>query len=687
MSNMNLPEWTAQAFVAAGAVFLLICAYVLGVMVPNGLLAPNDFEVNYYFEGDIETFDLDTENGTGVFVDNVGTGSFDPTKAEVEAGATLNLIGKPNGDYTRLLQNFSLTNNGIDGEGDWLGTIAESESLLHRKEYTINGTQGTWTPTNLPEEGKEYKFPNPVNGDYSDTFICSDKRTIDGVEVMTCSADETATQIPFMPGEGSALRLLKDTFEGRNGGAGPGSAPMWFSYKAEYIVGTEFGGVIDRIYNVTIYMALPTMVHLDDNNFEKGGFNFTTYYEGRVGGLNTFTFQSEYYDATGFRSGCVITDSSNTTDTHVNVLGYLRIFETEYDDNGTALPANYGVQSSDGCWDSSSKSGADSHEELVNVTYDVNRRTLQFVDGTVTYVDGVATPTVPGGDGFNFFAPVCETISLSKECWVPDADASWPNAMYNPHMQNYAFMGEVDWEGTFAGVAYHFRADEKNISGNEGALYQEVLQTGLDMDYYEDVWIDPITGTVLDQKYDIQISVPSGVPDFGNATLRDIVANYTEEQKDSSISGARLQALAQYYQGQEIFVLKLNGTYTEKTVNELIQGEKDKSASYELGTKTIPTIMVALAMISLIAGFFVYYQTGGAISDGGMGEPSSEVESSSSIATAEEESTKDEVADDSSDGESDTEEESDSEEDDEDDDDGRGGDGDNVHSVTEGGFG
>ncbi|SVC49938.1 uncharacterized protein METZ01_LOCUS302792, partial [marine metagenome] len=136
----------------------------------------------------------------------------------------------------------------------------------------------------------------------------------------------------------------------------------------------------------------------------------------------------------------------------------------------------------------------------------------------------------------------------------------------------------------------------------------------------------------------------------------------------------------------------------EKTVNELIQGEKDKSASYELGTKTIPMITVALAMISLIAGFFVYYQTGGAISDGGMDEPSSEVEPSSSIATAEEESTEDEAADDSSDGESDTEEESDlsdddeesdSEEDDEDDDDGSGSDGyeENIHSSAQGGFG
>ena len=129
-------------------------------------------------------------------------------------------------------------------------------------------------------------------------------------------------------------------------------------------------------------------------------------------------------------------------------------------------------------------------------------------------------------------------------------------------------------------------------------------------------------------------------------------------------------------------VLTLNGAYTEKTVDGQIDAEKDKIASYTLGIQTLPTILIGLAMVSLMAGFYVYYQTAGAISGGGMDEPS-EAEPSSSMATVEEESTEDEAADDSSDGD----EEPESEEDDEDDDDGSGGDGDNVHSVTEGGFG
>ncbi len=95
MSNMNLPEWTAQALVAVGAVFLLISAYVMGVYVPNAMKFSDDFEVNIYFEGTIDTFDFDAETGTGAFVDNVGTGSYDPTATKNEGGATLNVVADP----------------------------------------------------------------------------------------------------------------------------------------------------------------------------------------------------------------------------------------------------------------------------------------------------------------------------------------------------------------------------------------------------------------------------------------------------------------------------------------------------------------------------------------------------------------------------------------------------------------
>jgi hypothetical protein len=614
MSNMNLPEWTAQALVASGAVFLLVSAYVMGVMVPNGLLAPNDFDADFYFEGDIQTFDLDPENGTGVFIDNVGSGSYDPTKAKFEGGATLNVVGTPDGeDYTILTQNFSLTSNGIDGEGTWLGTISDTSdnpSSLDRKNYEVDGKQGTWTPTNLPETGKTYEFPNPVNSAYTDNFTCADKRTLDDVEVMTCTAQAAENErMVFVPGAGSDLELLQSTFESYNSLGEPGAASMWFSYISEQIVGTELGGVIDRVYNVTVYMEVPTLLYLENN------FNFTTYYKGEIGNLNTATLQVKYYDATGLRAGCVIKD--NSTESHINVLGYLRTFEVKYD-NGTALDVDYGTQSSEGCWDSSSSD--DFTQELVNVTYDVNRRTLQYVNGT--------TATEEGGDGFNFFSPICETISvISKDCWVPAANATWPNAMYGLHMQNYTFIEETEVNGS---LAYHFRANETDINGNSGSLYHPLLGN-LDMDFYEDVWIDPVTGTILNQKYDIQIKIPPIVFGLGGATLRDIVANYTQESIDEASSSAKRQALAQYYQGHEVAVLTLNGAYTEKTVNGQIESEQDKVSGYKLGTKTLPSILIGTSILSLAAGFYVYYQNGGAMNSVGSDLDSSS-ESTESIA-------------------------------------------------------
>ena len=676
--NSGLPEWTAQALVALGAVFLLISAYVMGVMVPNGLLAPNDFDADFYFEGDIETFDLDADNRTGAFFDIVGSGSYEPTAAKVDGGATLNVVGKPDGDdYTILTQNFSLTENGIDGEGEWLGTISdttEDPSMLDRKSYEVDGKQGTWTPTNLPESGKTYEFPNPVNSDYTDNFTCSDKRMFHGLEVMTCIAQSGEDEkMTFVPGEGSDLETLQETFESYNDLGSPGVAPMWFDYRAEYIVGTEIGGVVHRVYNVTVYMEVPQLVYLDNK------FNFTREYEGVVGGVNTATFINRYYDATGFRSGCVMKDSS--TDEYINIMGYLRIFETFYDENGTAITPDvigqggepdgfrdsYGVQSSEGCWASpTNQFGASdgTWEELVNVTYNVSRTTTQFEDG---HYD-------PDGDGwgYDFFAPMCSTISATdRTCWVPAENSAWPNAMHNPHIQNYTFVGEVEWNGTYAGVAYHFRADEKNISGNSGSLYQETLQTGLDMDFYEDVWVDPITGTVLDQKYDIQIKVPDDGTPYAKLMLRDIVANYTEEAKEGAADSADIQALAQYYQGNEVVVLTLNGAYTDKTVVDQIESQKESVAALKLGSQTLPSILIGGALVSLLAGFYVYYQTGGLVNATDLSEAAVDdgpVESASEQEISEDED-KQEMAipqeTESSDAESSNEESSDEESSDE----------------------
>ena len=153
------------------------------------------------------------------------------------------------------------------------------------------------------------------------------------------------------------------------------------------------------------------------------------------------------------------------------------------------------------------------------------------------------------------------------------------------------------------------------------------------MHFYEDVWIDPVTGTVLDQKYDIQIKVPDDGTPYANLMLRDIVANYTDEAKESAADTANIQALAQYYQGNDVVVLTLNGAYTDKTVDEQISSQKESVDALTLGSKTLPSILIGGALISLLAGFYVYYQNGApgvvSLDDSGEGQVAETTESDS----------------------------------------------------------
>ena len=162
------------------------------------------------------------------------------------------------------------------------------------------------------------------------------------------------------------------------------------------------------------------------------------------------------------------------------------------------------------------------------------------------------------------------------------------------------------------------------------------------MHFYEDVWIDPVTGTVLDQKYDIQIKVPDDGSAYANLMLRDIVANYTDEAKEGAADTANIQALAQYYQGNDVVVLTLNGAYTDKTVDDQIDGQKESVAALKLGSQTLPSILIGSALVSLLAGFYVYYQNGGGAVSGMTAEASSESAVDESADEPEEETNSDE---------------------------------------------
>ena len=75
----------------------------------------------------------------------------------------------------------------------------------------------------------------------------------------------------------------------------------------------------------------------------------------------------------------------------------------------------------------------------------------------------------------------------------------------------------------------------------------------------------------------------------------------------------------------------MNGAYTDKTVDEQISSQKESVDALTLGSKTLPSILIGGALISLLAGFYVYYQNGGVVSldDPGEGQAAETTESDS----------------------------------------------------------
>ena len=199
------------------------------------------------------------------------------------------------------------------------------------------------------------------------------------------------------------------------------------------------------------------------------------------------------------------------------------------------------------------------------------------------------------------------------------------------------------------------------------------------MDYEENVWLDPVTGTVLDQDFNITVSIKFP---WGTKTVaQSIIVEYTEAQKLAS-SGSRwnTEFAYTYFPGSPLsasadtskfVIMTLKGGYagTEKT--EAIETIEDTTSSLRTGEQTVPTLLIGLAMVSLAGGFYTYYQgQGGSFGGMGMDElDGGEEEAAPSMAVATEEDTSEaESADDDSDGDS-SEDDSDGDSSDDDSDD------------------
>ena len=181
-------------------------------------------------------------------------------------------------------------------------------------------------------------------------------------------------------------------------------------------------------------------------------------------------------------------------------------------------------------------------------------------------------------------------------------------------------------------------------------IEEQTLQ--LLMDYEENVFLDPVTATVLDQNFSILVTV--AFPWGTEAVAQSIDVAYTEEQKLAS-SGSRWTAEFGYTflpgsplraDNSHFTIMTLKGGYSDAEIADAKSTIEDTSSALS-SARTIPMVLIGLALVSLMGGFYVYYQNnqGGDMSSG-MDDSSSE-ESAPSMAVTEEDS--EEEAEDSGD--------------------------------------
>jgi len=177
------------------------------------------------------------------------------------------------------------------------------------------------------------------------------------------------------------------------------------------------------------------------------------------------------------------------------------------------------------------------------------------------------------------------------------------------------------------------------------------------MDYEENVWVDPITGTVLDQDFTILVSI---LFPWGSETVaQSIEVEYTDAQKLASSASRWTTEFAYTYlpgsplrmEGQDpsyFTIMTLKGGYSDSEKADAKKTIEDTSSALK-SAKTIPMALIGVALVSLMGGFYVYYQNnqGGDMGLGMDDMPSGSEESEPSMATTTDEDSEEDASDDS----------------------------------------
>ena len=172
------------------------------------------------------------------------------------------------------------------------------------------------------------------------------------------------------------------------------------------------------------------------------------------------------------------------------------------------------------------------------------------------------------------------------------------------------------------------------------------------MDYEENVWVDPITGNVLDQNFSILVTI--ALPWGTESVAQSIEVAYTDAQKlASSASRWQTEFAYTYLPGSPLradnanfTIMTLKGGYSDSEKSDAKNTIEDTSAALS-SARTIPMALIGVSLISLMGGFYVYYQNnqGGDMGSEMADMSSDSEESEPSMATTTEEDSEDDSDD------------------------------------------
>jgi len=417
MSNMNLPEWTAQAFVAAGAVFLLISAYWMGVYVPGQKELSDDFESEFFYEGDMTIMDQGqfiTLQGDFNAANSLATHNNGHVNYAVTADSS-----KSNDDETFF--HTDVTAYTDTTEAVPIVTLSSSDSYVDRTTYETraNGTDGfaysTWNPNSLPAQ-EDTQWPNPFESSWTNTYIFQGVETVSDIETYHYKSTE-----PEVPYSNANIETLKASFDGFLPAGIEGQSRGYMVYSEDVWVASETGQVVDRDLKVTIMFEpdarLAANFILDETMMSE------THYVGNLDGAN-------------------ITATKATVGLEVNA----------GNDNATNATGNY----------LTARATLD--------VFDVEGNSTEMVNSTVVISTNKWTAQIPQADG-TYFDVGSTFFSVGSTCAL-GTNYTFSNPFLATHMNTYncesatASVIGVDngLLGTVGSVpAYHFKSVENDI--------------------------------------------------------------------------------------------------------------------------------------------------------------------------------------------------------------------------------